>query len=232
MSRVLAFTRGRPSNPDVAPMTKLVNDRVKALAKACKAEVYHRRDNVTGSWVKVKYIIHAAMKPHRSQAVRTAQRLGIPILVIEHGYYGDRLQSVSLGWNGINGRAIRPPPGNAPRPFPVLKRWVDHRPETGRILIPLQVPKDESLEGTDIRLWIKQKVKELRLKYPDAQIEVRHHPETLWETTEFPEDGAFWADSTKPILDVIRDYALVATYSSNVGVDAIRFGVPATADSR
>ena len=196
---------------------------VKLLAKAADALVRSRKDLFR---LAHDYSIHWSFKDIYSPALRRAKEVGIPVLIIEAGYYWDRLENFSLGWNGINGRAIRPSPGDEMRPFPLLKNWVRHRPESGgRILIPLQVPGDASLEGVDIEYWACNKANELKARYPASSITIRAHPETSAGQIAVKEGLC------KPILDVIRDYALVATYSSNVGVDAIRMGVPATADS-
>jgi len=210
--KVEAFIRG-PSTRHPEP-----NSRVLALARACNAKIRQRDEGIVGD---PDFIIHAAIKPWKSKAIRDAIARNIPVLVAEHGYFGSRLHNMSLGWNGINNRAIRPDPLPKPRPEPFLHRWKPIK-RVKNILLPLQVLNDASLEGVDIADWARKSEKSLKQRYPDAIIHIRPHPATyLFEATR----------PMPPIKDILRNYDLVHTFSSNVGVDAICMGVPATASS-
>ena len=206
--KVEAFIRG-PSMRHPQP-----NSRVLALARACNAKIRQRDEGIVGD---PDFIIHAAIKPEKSKAIRDAIERNIPVLVAEHGYFGSRLHNMSLGWNGINNRAIRPDPMRKPRPEPFLHRWKPKN-TVKRVLLPLQTPGDASLEGVDIADWARKTEKRIKSQFPDCTVDIRPHPLTC-------------TSDLVPIKATLRDYDLVCTYSSNSGVDAVSMGVPATADS-
>lgn len=149
-----------------------------------------------------------------------ANRKKLPTLVMDRGYFY-RHETVSLGWNGLNGSALRPDPrtpGELPYVLPELRPW-KQTPDEG-ILICGQVPGDAALEGVNIDDWVRQARETMRTRYPRYRITYRPHPKTLPP-----------GHSQPPLAEIIRDYGLVVTYSSNAGVDAAINGVPVIACS-
>jgi hypothetical protein len=157
-----------------------------------------------------------------SRQLAYARANGIPQLILDLGYFGDRRATPSLGFNSINGLAIRPEPLEAARPKPVLKPW-NHKIPPETIMVCGQMPNDSNLllgGIEDTNQWAADNIVELEKRYPDAEIIYRPHP---YEPQ---------IDNPKPIEEDLKDVDLVVTFSSNAGVDAIINGVPATADSR
>ena len=167
----------------------------------------------------VDMIVHMGYQA-RSRQLLDAKNRGLPILVPDLGYFSDRRQMLSLGFNGINGVALRPSPGVATRLHPELQPWVSH--DEDKFLVCGQLAGDASigidrLHDTD--RWATELIAELAITSPNATVDYRPHP------------YAVNSGSLPPIESFIRQYSYVFTWSSNVAVDAIFAGVPATADS-
>lgn len=151
---------------------------------------------------------------------------GIPYLIMEAGYWPDRLidrQTVkwtSLGFNGLNGRAIfntKDAPGD---------RFAESGHELGPwkhdgegYLIIGQIHSDAAVAGFDINGWYEQAAAEIR-SLSDDPIWFRTHP--LGNglgvgIDEYPGD----------LAQAIAEMRCVITYSSNVAVEAVLAGTPA-----
>lgn len=161
---------------------------------------------------------------------RTGQRIrqngfNKPILVMERGYLGDRMNVwTSLGWDGLNGRARFPDAQDNGERFwrhhgHLAREWemVD-----GYWLIIGQVLGDTALQHVDFNGWLRQTMGALgRL---GADYRFRPHPEAVRRRQEFPVPQAIWHGGT--LDEAFAGAAAVVTFNSNTGVEAVLAGVP------
>ena len=155
---------------------------------------------------------------------------GHDVLVMERGYIGDRFNFASLGWNGLNGRAIFPehPDENSDRfnSMAEMKPWKDGG---DYILIMGQVPKDQSLAGRDLLPWYSEMAK-LASDHYKLPVKFRQHPDLAKRgLKQRPSDVLISDEDYQTALD---GAALVITYNSNSAVDAVLNGVPALSFDR
>lgn len=160
---------------------------------------------------------------------RQLRSIGHEVLVAERGYVGDRFSWTSLAWNGLNGRGQFPdaPQDGGARyrkhhaPF---KPW---REGPGYALIVGQVPGDASLQGKDLEPWYREQAK-LAI---DAGLEpvFRQHP--VAAKKGFRQGPKGLRQDKGPLEDALAGAAVVLTYNSNTGVDALLAGVPVVADN-
>lgn len=160
---------------------------------------------------------------------RTGQRLrelGKQVLVMERGYLGDRFAWTSLGWNGLNNRAqfgVKNDGGERFRRHfgDLLQPW---NPTGDYLLIVGQVPGDASLQGRDLSSWYAEQAKLAAAMGLPARF--RPHPEALKRGYQKAVPGADVLGGD--LQSALRGAALVATWNSNTGVDALLAGKPVT----
>lgn len=141
----------------------------------------------------------------------------IPFLVSENRYFGPRQLNASLGWNHLARRAIRPAPGNAPRPQPALRPW--KHDNAGKVMILGQVPRDAAVQGIDIRQWESDAYDAARKAWGRDTV-YRPHPNRLKNAGI----AAPLAPIDKALID--ENVWLAVSYNSCSGVDAVCAGVP------
>ncbi len=154
-----------------------------------------------------------------------------PVLVMERGYLGDRLNVwTSLGWDGLNGRARFPQVDDASRfdrYFAAdFKPW---REGDGYALLVGQVRTDTAVEGTNIIDWYSRRAKDLI--EGGWEVRFRQHPREVergFGVVKVP--GTIY--STSPLDEDLAGAALAVTFNSNTGVNAIMAGVPVYAEDR
>ena len=153
-------------------------------------------------------------------------------LVLENAYLNN-IQSpekewVSLGWNGLNGRADF---CNTNSPS---DRWKKHFND-GRlleysdgeyILVPLQINGDQSLKyigwGVNYQ-WIVETIR----KHTDLPIMIKDHPTLPGSQPEVKGvKNVKYLDINMPIEKAISKAKVVVTINSNAGVDAALAGKP------
>jgi len=150
-----------------------------------------------------------------------------PVLVFERGYVGDRQEWTSAGWNGLNGRARFPQVDDRGA------RWEAH---FGHLLHPWrdggeyallmgQVRGDSAIERIDIGRWYAEAVAGLRRH--GLPVVFRPHPVEVERGSVPAIDGA--PKLRGSLEDALAHAAVVATYNSNTGVDAVLAGVPTIA---
>lgn len=156
---------------------------------------------------------------------RIMRARGHEVLVMERGYIGDRFAWTSLAWNGLNNRGSVFTPDDGSR----LSRYhadrlhpVDH--SGSYVLIAGQVPGDMSLRGRDLKPWYAEQVK----KDWGLPVKFRPHPLAHKRGPVHLVKGA--QTHIGPLDEALRDAAVVVTYNSNTGVDAVLAGKKATAD--
>ena len=156
------------------------------------------------------------------QVIIAAQKeKGCHYLVMERGYFADRFEWTSLGYNGLNGQADF---CNADSP---PDRWTPHEhlmspwnPGEDYVLLIGQHPKDNSCSHVNIQKWYVETVMKTRA-LQDLPVVFRHHPE--YENPSIP-CGIEIVNGD--LGDCLKRAALVITLSSTVGVDALLAGIP------
>jgi hypothetical protein len=147
---------------------------------------------------------------------------GKDVLVGERGYIGDRTHWTSLGWNGLNGRAVRPPAGDKSRfwdNFGALMR--PESTEGSYALLVGQVAGDASLGALDVQRWYAETAKAAQHTF-HMPVKFRPHPEAQARGEALQVAGAKTIKGS--LEDALSDAAVVITYNSNAGVDAVLAG--------
>lgn len=159
--------------------------------------------------------------------IREQRRAGRDYLIMEHGYFGDRITKfMSLGFNGLNGYAefhAVGMPGD---------RWAKHGMpvspwKTGGdyILVMGQVTGDASLATCpDYPAWLRE-VCEAAKGYG---LPVRYRPHPLQRAAEVPPTPVMGGS----LEDALAGAAAVIAWNSNSLVDAVLAGVPVIAGDR
>lgn len=162
------------------------------------------------------------------RAGRELHQAGHDVLVMERGYIGDRFVWSSLAWNGLNGRGLAPPV-----PDDGGERLSRFHPDVLQPLNPCgeyvliigQVPGDASLGGRDLHPWYCEQAKKHK---GDLPVFFRPHPLAGRRGPIRNIPGAPRLDGD--LSDALHNAALVVTYNSNTGVDALLAGKNVTAD--
>lgn len=153
---------------------------------------------------------------------------GRDVLVLERGYLGDRFAWTSVGWNGLNGRARFAQRDDAGERF---RQNFGHLVQPWRIggeyvLIVGQVPGDAALGGRDLSEWYTRQAKRAAGLYG---LPVRFRPHPLAARRNGPSTIPGAETMTGVLHDALRGAALVVSYNSNTGVEAIVAGRPTVA---
>lgn len=147
------------------------------------------------------------------------------IVVVERGYFKDRMAYYSLGIGGLNGRADFNN-NNSPS-----DRWLNHGVDIkdwnrdGEYYIVMgQVDGDQSIKGVDMNNWYR-KISDELMEKTDKPVYFRAHP--------LSRKYIDCLQTMEGELSVALSNACgVVTYNSNSGVDAILSGVPTMAQDR
>lgn len=150
---------------------------------------------------------------------------GREVLVLERGYIGDRFKFSSVGLNGLNGRATFGPSqddgGARFQKFGVpLEPW---NPSGEYVLLVGQVPGDAALQGQNLTPWYMQTAKAAAALY-GLPVRFRKHPRERFARTV----PGTYAD-TGTLRDALSGAAVVVTFNSNTGVEAMLAGKPTVA---
>jgi hypothetical protein len=159
-----------------------------------------------------------------------------PILVMERGYVGDRFHWTSLGWNGLNGRAVFPKPPSGDMRLQ-LERWVSSghdaywQPWRGRegfirpgdyALILGQVPGDQACVGHNLpylyRAWMSF------LQRHGYTVKFRPHPKALGAGSGLPPTVRTPKGNT--LAEDLAGAKFTVSLNSNSSVDSVLAGVP------
>lgn len=179
-----------------------------------EASIHHESDDIDCDV--------AVMWSHKNAArIKRQKARNSDYIVMEAGYFGDRLGFASLGWNGLNGRAdFRN--SNSPD-----DRWKKHGVEVKSwhggdyILVAGQVQGDASIAGIDLQARYTEIIAELK-GITNRPIKFRPHP----YGSPIPSGVAISHSSLEQDLAEAR--CLVAI-NSNTTVDAAIAGTPVVA---
>ena len=162
---------------------------------------------------------------HRKKEIIERQKKdGNDYMVMERGYFGDRTEWTSIGFNGLNGIAEfynkdMPPDRWAPH-ADLMHPW---QKDGDYCLIMGQVAGDASIEHVNISEWYNETA--IRLKWIlERPIKFRPHPLSR-QICDVP--GAKLL--TVSLADALAGACVAVTYNSNSGVDAVLAGVPTVA---
>lgn len=145
-------------------------------------------------------------------------------LVMERGYVGDRERWTSLGFDGLNGRALFPAVADGGARWRkhfdgLLKPW--QRPGAYALLLG-QIPTDTAVRHMDFAVWADGVANDLAGR--GWAVRYRPHPAVR-------QSGDSWhptvAALSKGSLDEdLAGASFALSYNSNSGVDALLGGVP------
>lgn len=147
------------------------------------------------------------------------------LLVMEHGFIGDRRKYTSLGWNGLNNYAkFHEYPDDKGKRFKehggLLNPW---KKSGNYILILGQVKGDSSLKGKDIAPWYKMMAKEANEHY-GLPVYFRPHPVSQRRRGYESIEGLQNIGGT--LEESIRGSLFTISYNSNSCLDSVIQGVP------
>jgi hypothetical protein len=150
---------------------------------------------------------------------------GMNVLIMERAYIADRFTWVSLGWNGLNGRAKFPVNTNPSRwekfhQHLMSPLWVNRK---GYALLMGQVPSDTACRGVHIPTFMEQQCRILINR--GWTVKFRQHPRSPF----FQVPQAEHLPTTNTISQDLLGASLVVTYNSNSAVDAVLAGIPTIA---
>jgi hypothetical protein len=148
-----------------------------------------------------------------------------PTMVLERGYFGDRMSWTSIGWNGLNGRARFP---KMPRTWEMFERLAPLARQhihpwrfslDDPTVIMGQVRGDAALEHCpDYQGWLDQTAGDFGTR---GDVLFRPHPAD--QSIPTPR-GAMRLDGS--LHDALAIAFNVVTWNSNSAVDAVLAGVP------
>ena len=152
------------------------------------------------------------------------------VLVAEGAHVGPRLKQVSLGWNGLGGRATYP------ECLDTGERWNERygalmQPwnwRDGYALVLGQVEGDAALAGICFSAWVQQTVNELAHMGQD----VVYRPHPLIRDGWCPSGATLSPGSRMSIGGLAKDLAgasFAVTYNSTSAVECVLAGVPTVA---
>jgi hypothetical protein len=172
---------------------------------------------------------------HRDTELHAMQReAGAHYLVMERGYIGDitmRREWTSLGFDGLNGRAKFPDARDGGERWQkhfghMMKPWRNGRKDGDYALLMGQVRGDASLAGVNMDDFYLTAV--LNCCF-DWKLPVMFRPHPRDADQPLPH-GAMLIGGT--LEDALKRAALVVTFNSGAGVDAVLAGVPTIARDR
>lgn len=156
---------------------------------------------------------------------------GASVLLQEHGYIFDRNEWISLGWNGLNGKANFLNNDVSSKRWnklfkPYMKPW---QKDGDYILLCGQVPGDASLEGLDLTEWYEKQARDA-YNYYKLPVVWRPHPEAIKKSLKrnrpiHSVPGTIF-DKNQNLIDSLKKSKLVITYNSNSAVNAVMEGIP------
>lgn len=154
---------------------------------------------------------------------------GKRVLVMEHGYIGDRKVWTSLGWNGLNGRAQFAQAKDGARFWDRhgdrMQPW---RPEGKYALVIGQVDGDSSLHGMPFQPWAVRTCARAAKEF-GLPVKFRPHPVAI----EFGQDHETGCEHLRGQLwEALDGAAVVVTFNSNAAVEAVLAGKPTIALDR
>ena len=158
--------------------------------------------------------------------IKALQEQGTRILLMERGFFYDRMEWTVLSWDGLNNRGKLPECKDQGQRLEtnwpdIVKPWQ----EDGRyVLLCGQLPGDAALLGMNLDGWARR-VTNILVKQHGKTVRYRPHPwsgsiqrKVCPESAELSEDA--------PLRQDLAGAEYCVTFNSNSGVDAVLAGVP------
>jgi len=152
------------------------------------------------------------------------ESLGARLLLMERGFFPDRMKWTALSWDRLNNRGKLPEcqdqgqrlESNWPG---ILKPWKE---DGCYALICGQLPGDAALNGLNLKEWA-QGVTNILVKQQGKRVRFRPHP---WASDKevCPVGAELSVDA--PLEQDLAGAEFCVTFNSNSGVDAVLAGVP------
>ena len=172
----------------------------------------------------------AVLWGHRQiQIINNQRKNNKPYLVMERAYMGDRFDWVSLGFNGLNGRAdfcnhdIISSSRWDKYFSQYLKPWKDID-RTKPVLVIGQVTGDAAHSHIDIHQWYRDTIK----YYNDNKISVifRPHPLGKDDIIQYLKGLTFKLDTNSTLEETFKEIRAVISLNSNSSVLSVLEGIP------
>lgn len=159
-----------------------------------------------------------------------AKERGVPYLVMELGYFGERHQWNSLTYNGLHGHGYWPQALSEPRPRPPMRPW---RKGGDYVLLCGQVGGDVALTDMDPKKWYPEAVDLLKARFR-MPVWFRHHPRWPWDRPHNADRVNFGSPNAESGLSFEKNAeraAIAATFSSTCAVNSVLLGIPTLVES-
>jgi hypothetical protein len=160
----------------------------------------------------------------RYPSLKKAVKLGVPVITFDAGYW-HRAGSLLSRKYRISFNTFHNPERIFDGPRPPAARlqaagllWLNEFSPDGPIILVGNSTKIHKIRDHN---WAKEKLRELRARFPDKQIWYRPKPRSPLEVTSADKIVA-----TQAIQDVLRGASLVVCLHSNVAIDACLQGIP------
>jgi hypothetical protein len=149
---------------------------------------------------------------------------GRPVLVMERGHIQDRMFYTSCGWNGLARRGLYPRAADGGARWRRLfgRHLRDWRTHGSHVVVCGQMPGDTALHGADIHRWARTACRDAKAAF-GLPLMYRPHPLVKPSNSKPPRGVPL---SSAPLADDLARAAVVVTYNSTAGVEAVLAGVP------
>lgn len=224
-------------NPDTYRITFVVNhprhqaESASRLCAAMRADGF-KNVSITNQFNPDENADLVIMWAHkRLDVIQHQKSCGKRYLVMERAYVGDRHYWVSLGYDGLNGRA-----DFCNKTITDSHRWDTYfkshiKPwrvkDDGPVVVVGQVPGDAAHSHIDIRKWYEQTISELNQR--NLPVIFRQHPLDKKKGCWKPTGLKFEYDKNASIEKTFQTARACVTFSSNSGVLSVLQGVPTVA---
>lgn len=150
----------------------------------------------------------------RTQGLQYAIDTGLPFIIVDWGYFGDRGRHISISFNGFHGASM---PVHAAqlldtRPHPHAKPWK----EGGKyVYVYGQLQNDRAIRGLEIEPWLRRTAQAAAEAF-GKPAKIRPHPLMICS----------WEKALPPIQDTFDETYAAVVYTSSAAVQSVLAGVP------
>jgi hypothetical protein len=163
----------------------------------------------------------------RDSVIKSRKQQGKRTLIMERAYIGDRFDWMSLGYDGLNGRADFCNKGKDGTRWnkyfsQYMLPWKENNGKYA--LVVGQVLGDAAVRHVNIQDWYKKTISELNaLGY---EVVFREHPQNKMKWTNNSSSLKYTLDTNEKLEDTLKDAKCCVTFSSNSGVISVLSGIP------
>jgi len=167
------------------------------------------------------YDLYVCWSAKHGTIFKRCDQLGIPWIVVERAYLGDRFLWTSMGYGGLKRDA------NYCNEDVAADRWEEYWRDKVRpwkeggdyALVAGQVKRDSAVKDVDIEVFYRGIIKKARQHYD--KVLFKPHPKAK-ETSDYGADGKLQC----PLEYALKGAEAVICYNSNISVNAVMAGVP------